>query len=102
MRRKETGDSQEPDAINATPGSRVTARLVIFAVGYVALIVLGILLSHWVTAQLDIDIHLSPETDALWNRVVLIAFFTYVVLMTLPFVPGVEIGLALLARISHR
>jgi len=86
--------NSESDRSTGGPGSSI--RLLVFAGGYAVLVALGILLSHWITAQLEMDIHLSPSTDVFWNRVVLIAFFTYVVLMTLPFVPGVEIGIALL------
>lgn len=75
---------------------RGTFKALLLATVYICLVVLGITIGHWMTGHLEIDIHHSPETDAWWHRVVLITFFTYVVLMTLPFVPGVEVGLALL------
>jgi hypothetical protein len=71
-------------------------RMLAIAGAYLALVALGIQAAHWVAEHLRLSVHHSPETDALWHGVVLVAFVTYVALMALPFVPGVEVGMALL------
>ncbi len=50
---------------------------------------------NWVLGQLSL--HLTPSTEPALHRLIMIAISVYVVLMTLPFVPGVEIGLGMMA-----
>jgi hypothetical protein len=71
-------------------------RILVIAGAYLLLVALGIQAARWITEHLHLAVHHSPETDALWHGVVLVAFITYVALMALPFVPGVEVGMALL------
>jgi hypothetical protein len=77
-------------------GRARTATLIALLAGYLGIVVLGVQVGSWISGSLDFDIHLSPETDLATRRMVLLAMVAYVVLMTLPFVPGVEIGLALM------
>lgn len=77
-------------------GGRSTAGLLLLLAGYLTLVVLGLRLGGWVAAGIELDVHHSPETDALWHGLVLVALATYVALMMVPFVPSAEIGLALL------
>ena len=71
-------------------------RIPVLVAAYLVLVALGVALGHWVTEQISFGPHHSPETDALWHGVVLVAFASYVALMATPFVPGAEVGLALL------
>lgn len=71
-------------------------RLLLFAGGYLTVIVLGVKLGGWIADLLEFDIYLSPSTESAIHRMVLVAFAAYVGLMTLPFVPGIEIGLGLM------
>ncbi len=50
---------------------------------------------NWVMGQLTP--HLTPSTEPALHRFIMIAISVYVLLMMLPFVPGVEIGLAMIA-----
>ncbi len=71
------------------------------AKGIVKLLVLGCLIflavkiSEAISAGLDID--LMPHNEAMINKVILVGLGTYVALMATPFLPGAEIGIALLA-----
>lgn len=49
---------------------------------------------NWVTGQLTP--HLTPSTEPTLHRLIMTAITVYVLLMMLPFVPGVEIGLAMM------
>lgn len=49
----------------------------------------------WIAAQLGF--HLTPSKEHLVHRAIMTAMALYIVLMALPFVPGVEIGLSLMA-----
>jgi hypothetical protein len=71
-------------------------RLLLFAGAYLTVIILGVKLGGWVGDLLALDIYLSPSTESAIHRMVLLAFAAYVALMTLPFVPGIEIGLGLM------
>ncbi|OEY65911.1 hypothetical protein [Marinobacter sp. X15-166B] len=60
----------------------------------VALIVAGNLLTQGFVEGLDIDIR--PSNEAMLHRIILTSVAAYVVLLAIPFVPGIEIGLALM------
>lgn len=64
----------------------------------ICLIVAGNYLTHVITSALDFDIRPSNE-DAV-HRTILIAATLYSVLLAIPFVPGAEIGLALIAMLG--
>jgi len=49
---------------------------------------------NWVAGELGF--HMRPSNEPLVHRAIMISMAVYVVLMALPFVPGVEIGLGLM------
>ena len=49
---------------------------------------------NWVAGELGF--HLRPSNEPLVHRAIMIAMAVYIVLMALPFVPGVEIGLGVM------
>ncbi|NIR31545.1 MAG: hypothetical protein GWN84_19985 [Gammaproteobacteria bacterium] len=61
---------------------------------FAAVVVLGNVLTHWLTEQLDFE--LRPSNEHIVHRIILASSAAYVLLMAIPFVPGVEIGLTLL------
>lgn len=70
-----------------------TSRLWL-VVGYVALVTAGILAGPWLAGLAEFDVRPSNETEI--HRMVLIATAVLIVAAAVPFVPGAEIGLALL------
>jgi hypothetical protein len=66
----------------------------------VGLIVAAKLAGQWVEARLAA--HLTPSTEPVVHRAIMVAVALYVVLMALPFVPGVEIGLTLIAMFGAK
>ena len=60
----------------------------------VGFILLGNLLAQWVIEALDFQI--TAANEILVNRVIITSLIAYAVLMAIPFVPGAEIGLAVL------
>lgn len=69
-------------------------RGVIKILALVALVIFGNLLAEWIMDLMDFE--LRVRTEPMIHRVVMMSAAAYVVLMALPFVPGVEIGMALL------
>jgi len=65
---------------------------------FVLLIVAGNYLTHFITGLLDFDIRPSNE-DAV-HHTILIAATLYSLLLAIPFVPGAEIGIALMAMLG--
>lgn len=58
-------------------------------------LILGIqVLGNWVNAQLQLE--LSPRENTMLDAVVLLLVLAYTLTMALPFVPGIEIGLAIM------
>jgi hypothetical protein len=60
----------------------------------VGLLVAASLAGDWISGQLT-D-HLTPSTEPAVHRLIMTAIALYVLLMMLPFVPGVEIGLGMM------
>lgn len=60
-------------------------------VGFIAL---GNYLTKWIIAGLDIEI--TPANQTIAHRLIIILMIAYVILMAIPFVPGAEIGLAVM------
>ena len=60
----------------------------------VLLIVAGNFLSGWIADQLNFE--LRPSNEHIVHRVIMLSVIAYTLLMAFPFVPGVEIGLALI------
>jgi uncharacterized membrane protein YdjX (TVP38/TMEM64 family) len=61
---------------------------------FVCLIVVGNILVHWFVDRLDFEI--TPGNEPMVHRFIVVSMIAYAVLMAIPFVPGAEIGLAVL------
>jgi hypothetical protein len=61
---------------------------------FVILVVVAGRVGDWVMSQFDF--FLSPSTEPLLHRMIMTAIVAYVVLMALPFCPGIEIGLGMI------
>lgn len=75
-------------------------NLVIKILLLVMLIIGGNLLSEWIAEQLDFE--LTPGTEPMIHRIIMASAAAYTILLAFPFVPGVEIGLALIAMFGLR
>ena len=64
----------------------------------IAALILAIVVATWVsgTIRASLDIEVSPDSELMLNPMILIGISVYIVLMTIPFVPGAEIGIAML------
>ena len=71
-------------------------KLVVLLVIIVALNVGGTWLSHL------IDFQLFPRHEPMLHAIVLVAVVLYIVLMATPFMPGIEIGLALMMLLGNK
>lgn len=76
------------------PARRSRAGLIAKILVFVVIVVLGNLLTHWLTDALDFQIR--PSNEHIVHRIILATSAAYVLLLAIPFVPGVEIGLALM------
>ncbi|WP_424928856.1 hypothetical protein [Amaricoccus tamworthensis] len=81
-------------APSAQPVSRGLARLALRVVVLVALVVVATLTAHIVRDSLDIRI--VPENEQQVHQSIMVGTVAFIVLLALPFVPGAEIGLAML------
>ncbi|WP_286220539.1 hypothetical protein [Marinobacter apostichopi] len=61
---------------------------------FVAIVVVGNLMTRGVIDGLDLNIR--PSNEPALHRIIMISMAAYILLMAIPFVPGVEIGLALM------
>lgn len=61
---------------------------------YGFLIYAGQIVSDWALARLNLEPR--PATQAMLHNVVMVSMGLYIILLALPFVPGVEIGLSLM------
>lgn len=68
--------------------------LLIKLVLFVVLLIAASQTGNWVVGELGF--HVRPSNEPLVHRAIMAAMVVYIVLMALPFVPGVEIGLALM------
>ncbi|RVT85559.1 hypothetical protein DXV76_07330 [Rhodobacteraceae bacterium CCMM004] len=80
-----------------TPGAPVLGLVLRIAVLIVVLI-LAVRASAWVTEALSLQI--MPHNEAMFHKIILIALGAYVLLMATPFVPGAEIGVALMTALG--
>lgn len=60
----------------------------------ICLIVVANLLARWFIEQLDIEIR--PPSEATVQKMIIASMIVYTILIAIPFVPGVEIGLAVI------
>ncbi len=75
-----------------------TTRSLFRIAGLVLLIILGNIVATWLTDALSLGIR--PSTEDMVHRVIMISAAAYTVLIAIPFVPGVEIGLALIGLLG--
>ena len=61
---------------------------------FVGLVVLGNYMTQWFIVQLSIEI--KPSNEPMMHRIILMSMLVYTLLMSIPFVPGAEIGVAAL------
>ena len=98
-------DKRRPDLspMPATGGHRgerrwrvafLIAGLIILIAGLIILIVSANLGSAWLFEMLDFE--LTPRNEQVFHRIVMITVIVYALLIAIPFVPGIEIGLALM------
>ncbi len=69
-------------------------NLVIKIAAFASLIILANLVGEWLTSRFVP--HLTPSTEPAVHRMIMTAVVVYAICMMLPFVPGMEIGLALM------
>jgi len=61
---------------------------------FITIVVVGNLMTRGVIDGLDLNIR--PSNEPALHRIIMISMAAYILLMAIPFVPGVEVGLALL------
>lgn len=66
------------------------AKLTVF----VGLLIAANYAGNWILTQLNLEVR--PSTEPMLHRFVMLAMVTYICLMALPFVPGIEIGLTMM------
>lgn len=77
------------------PGKRRWMRFLVLALIYGGVLAGGHWGSEWLVGLVGVDI--SPDTNSHARHVVMAGVVLYTALMAMPFVPGIEISLALLA-----
>lgn len=70
------------------------ARWLLVGLAYAGVVGGGILLGHWLTGLVEMD--LRPSTEPRIHAMLMFATAVYVLAAALPFVPGAEIGAALM------
>ncbi len=78
--------------------TRIGWRALLNAAGLIAFLVAANYLAHGIADALDFQIRLSNEDMV--HRTIMTAAALYAVLLAIPFVPGAEIGLALIALLG--
>jgi len=91
--------SAEKDS-DTTPAKRRWPRIVILLLIYGGLLAGGHWGSQWLISLVGVDLSLEAESHA--RHVVMAGIAFYTALMAVPFVPGMEISLALLAAFGHQ
>ena len=66
----------------------------------IALIVVGHFISGYLTEALQLEIR--PRTEDLVHRMIMVSAIAYAILIAIPFVPGVEVGLAIIGLLGPR
>lgn len=78
------------------PRGRLSAALpwIAKAAAFAALVVVASQIDDWIVEALGF--YLYPATEPLLHRTIMLAIAAYIVLMIIPFCPGIEIGLGLM------
>ena len=85
---------------NTPTGKRRWPRIIILLLIYGVLLAGGLWGSEWLIGLVGVD--LSPGVESHARHVVMAGIALYTALMVVPFVPGMEISLALLAAFGHQ
>ncbi|MCB2080093.1 MAG: hypothetical protein KDE55_20655 [Novosphingobium sp.] len=67
---------------------------------FTGILVAAKLAGDWVTEK--ISMNLTPSTEPALHRAIMVAIVLYILLMMLPFVPGAEIGFALMTMLGPK
>jgi hypothetical protein len=78
--------------------NRTHLRALIKLILFVALLFAAHSIGNWLLNQLNFQ--LRPSTEPILHRLIMLSMAIYICLMALPFVPGIEIGLALMALLG--
>lgn len=73
-------------------------RIVLIGSFYAVIIIAGTYVGDLIVAHMNVD--LRPTTEPMAHRIIMASLVAYVLLMAVPFVPSVEIGLALIFMIG--
>jgi hypothetical protein len=77
-----------------------SAKVVLVAAVYVLFLVFGTMFGTEISHGFNIQIW--PHTEPLINRIVVLGILLYIVLTAIPFVPGIELGMALIVAFGVR
>jgi hypothetical protein len=83
-----------------SPVSNDRTRAILKIVVFVCLIVVGNFLVHWFVDRLDVEI--TPGNEPMVHRFIVASMVAYTGLMAIPFVPGAEIGIAVLVILGPK
>lgn len=75
-------------------------RLLAFVATFIALIISANSISNWILSELSS--FLTPSTEPALHRLIILSAALYIVLMAIPFLPGVEIGLGLMVILGPK
>jgi hypothetical protein len=79
-------------------GYRLRWQALLKIVAVLVLIIGGNLVAAWVADALKLEIR--PSNEDLVHRMIMVTAIVYATLIAIPFVPGVEVGLALIAMLG--
>lgn len=80
--------------------SRMRWQTLLKFASFIVLIVGANLLAHGITTTLDMEIR--PSNEEVVHKSIMVAAVVYSVLLAIPYVPGVEIGLAIIAILGPK
>jgi len=81
--------------VNASPQAGRRAGLVIKLALFLAVLIAANRAGSWILGELSLT--LRPSNEEYLHRLIMTALILYVLLMALPFVPGVEVGMMMMA-----
>ncbi|HSG57348.1 MAG TPA: hypothetical protein VLA45_18000, partial [Paracoccaceae bacterium] len=85
----------DPGMNRAAPPGPGPLSVALRFIGFVAVVLAATWAAHLIRDALDLTI--MPDNEQQVHRALMMGTFAYILLLAMPFVPGVEIGLAMLA-----
>lgn len=76
--------------------AKAVVKLLLFA----CIVIAGNVLVHWLVDRLDFSIR--PSNEPMVNRIIIFSMVAYAILLAVPFVPGAEIGLAVMMLLGPK